>query len=79
MRDYYEMVHTITNLELCYDQQLSNMASMVEEPVGIDCNGVKLIAKVLPVLNHNVYTGFGISKGYYGDEMNIIGGTRQGN
>ena len=76
IRDCHKMVHAITNLELCYDQQLCNMASMVEESVGIDCNGMKLIAKVLPILNHYVCTGFGMSKGCYRDEMNVMGETR---
>ena len=56
------MIHIITDLESCYDRQLANLVSMVEESVGIDRNGVKLIAKVLPVLQYHVYTRFGISK-----------------
>ena len=52
---------------------------MVEESVGIDYNSIKLIAKVLPVLNHYVYTGFGILKGYYGDEINVMRRTGQRN
>lgn len=62
IRDCNEMIHIITDLESCYDRQLANLVSMVEESVGIDRNGVKLIAKVLPVLQYHVYTRFGISK-----------------
>ena len=55
-------VYVITNLEAYYDRQLSNIYGMVEESIGIDREGVKLISKVLPVLKHFVCTGFGISK-----------------
>ena len=73
------MAYTITDLESYYNQQLGNIASMVEESVGVDRSRVKLIAKVLPVLNHHVCTGFGISKQYYGDSKQKMGGTGQGN
>jgi len=62
MYDGHQMVHAIIDLESYCNRQLGNIASMVEELVGIDRNGVKLIAKVLLVLNYHVCTGFEISK-----------------
>ena len=50
MRNYNEMIYMITDLESCYDRQLVNVASIVKESIRISRNGVKLIAKVLPVL-----------------------------
>ena len=54
-------IHIITDLEACYDRQLSNICGMVEESVRISREEVKLILKVLPVLKHFVCTSFRIS------------------
>jgi len=72
-------VYVVTDLAACYDRQLSNYESLVLEYVGVDRNIALLIAKVLPIFNHHVCTGFGISKGSYGSETEILGGTGQGN
>ena len=66
MQDGSQNVHAITDLESCYDRQLRNIASLVEESVVIDRNRAKLIAKVLLVIQHHIYTRFGILKEYYG-------------
>ena len=79
MRDCNTIIYIVTNLESCYDRQLGHIVSIVKELIRIDRNGVKLITKVLPVLQHYVYTGFGISKMYYRDVKNIMGRTDQGN
>jgi len=49
MREGSPTLYIIIDLELYYDKQLSNIASIVEESVWFDHNRVKLIAKVLPV------------------------------
>ena len=58
----------ITNLKVCYDQQLYNIGSIVKESVRIDRNGIKLIAKVLLRMKYHICIGFGISSVLYGNE-----------
>jgi len=38
-----------------------------------------LFIKILPVMEHLIFTSFGISKGYYGSNNFKLGGTCQGN
>jgi len=73
------IVHVIIDLEAYYNRQLSNICGIVKESLGISRQGIKLIAKVMPVLNHYVCTGFGISKNSYGSIEQQILGTGQGN
>ena len=54
MFNYKPMVYVITDLEAYYDRQLSNICRIVEESLGISRQGIKLIAKVLPVLKYYI-------------------------
>ena len=55
------------------------MGSIIEELVGVDRKYIKLIAKVLPIRNHYIYTSYGISKQSYGGKEEEIARTGQGN
>jgi hypothetical protein len=68
-------IYLITDLEAYCDQQLSQLASIIEESIRINRLGVKLIAKVLPILIHHVYTRFGISLRIYRSYLNPLEGT----
>ena len=72
-------VHTILDLEACYDRQLPELCSLVEESVGANRKVVKLVTKVLPRVEHHVGTVNGVSKEKYGGEKYLLGGTGQGN
>ena len=74
-----KITHIITDLTACYNRQLPNHKSLVLKLVGVDKNMSVLIAKVLPIFQHYIYTGFGISKGSYGSEKEYLGGIGQGN
>ena len=74
-----ETIHIITNLESCYNRQLSEIASIVEESIRIDRLGIKLIAKILPRFEHHICTSFGISEQCYGRKIKRLGGIGQGN
>ena len=43
------LIHKITNLQLCYDQQLANFGSIIEESVGNNRYALKLFTKLIPV------------------------------
>ena len=72
-------VHVITDLEACYNRQQSNIYRIVEESLGVLREGIKLIAKVIPVMKYYLYTGFRISTILYGRPTEEIVGTRQEN
>jgi len=79
IRDGKTTIHTISDLKACYDRQLPNIGCMVQESVGVQRNFAKLMQTVLPIMKHHVATDFGISSTSYGDKMNQLGGTGQGN
>ena len=64
----------ITDLEACYHRQLANIGEILEELVGANRNAIRIITKVLPILNHFIYTGFGISSQSYGSNKDPIRG-----
>ena len=79
MRDCKQNINTITDLEVYYDYQLLELRSIIEESGGVDQKYMKLIAKVLLIMNHYIWTSCGISKQSYrgkGEEIARIG---QGN
>ena len=41
-------IYCLTDLQSCYDRQLSNIGGMIEESAGRDRNAMKLITKVMP-------------------------------
>ena len=52
---------------------------MIEESFGIDRKGIKLIIKVIPIIQHHIYTIFRISTNYYRGPADPYTGTGQGN
>jgi len=63
------------NLEACYDQQLAQIGSIVQESMGVERNIIKLIAKVIPDFQHYIYTTYRVSEKYYRGQNNQLGGT----
>ena len=39
----------MTNLEVCFDMQLANIGSILQESIGIERDVIKLICKILPI------------------------------
>ena len=55
------------------------MIGIIEESIGINQNTIKLIIKVLPIIEYSVYTSFGVNKESYKSIQDLIAGTEQGN
>ena len=68
-----------TDLQSCYDCQLSNVDSIIEELVGRNRSAMKLFAKLLPNLNKHVSAGHGASQNHYSGKDEKLEGTRQRN
>ena len=49
IRNRKQMINTVTDLEACYNRQFPNIGRIIEESIGIDRKGIKLIIKVLPI------------------------------
>ena len=64
-----ETIYAITDLQACYDRQLAEIGSIVEESAGRNRAAVKLMSKVIPQWRHYIRTGFGISHSYYGGNL----------
>ena len=71
--------HNFTDLQSCYDRQLANVGSIVEESVGRNRSAMKLFTKLMPNFNRHVSAGYGISKEYCEGEEEKLEGTGQGN
>ena len=78
-RDGKEIMHTISDLKVCYDRQLPNIRYLIEESVGVEREPAKLFVRLLPIMNHFICTSFGISSDYYRSDTFKLGGTEQGN
>ena len=46
---------------------------MVQDLIGVDRNAVKLLAKVLPIINHHVCTGHGTSNNAHRGRYQLMG------
>ena len=46
VRDRKEMMHNLSDLEACYNQQLPNIGCLVQESVGVERELAKLFAKI---------------------------------
>ena len=55
----------MTDLEACFNRQLANVESILEESTGIERAVIKLIAKVLPIFKRHICTRYRISTSYY--------------
>jgi len=60
------IMHAVTDLKACYNRQLPNLCGLIEESVRIDRNVIKLIMKIIPIMEHHVCTRHGMSKEKYG-------------
>ena len=69
----------ITDLQSSYDRQLPDIGGILEESVGHDRNGIKLITKVMANWEHYIITGHGISEKHYGREQMKLAVTGEGN
>ena len=68
-------VYNLTNLKSCYNRQLANVGSIVEESVERNRKAIMLFTKIIPVFNHYICTGFGISEESYGGIEQKLAGT----
>ena len=72
-------IYALTDLQSCYDRQLPNIGSIVEEVVGRNRYAMKLYTKLMPNFRHYVSTAFGVSTDFYGGEDENLTRTRQDN
>ena len=74
-----QTIYNFTDLQSCYDRQLANIGSIVEESVGRQRSAMKLFTKMMPRFKHYISTGYGVSKEHYGGNELKLAGTGQGN
>ena len=72
-------VHTVSDLEECYDRQFPELCVLVKELLGANRKAVKLATKVLPRFEHHLGTDNGVSKEKCGGEKDLLGGAGKGN
>ena len=70
--------YVLTDLKACYDRQLANIGSIVEESIRRNRKEMLLYTKIMPRFEHYISTRYGLSKRYYGG-ANPLAGTSQGN
>ena len=58
-------IYNMTDLQVCYDRQLVEIGLIIQESVEVQRLLIKLIAKILPIIEHHICTSFGASKEYY--------------
>ena len=71
-------VYILTDLKSCYDYQLLNLTSIIEELTSMERAPVKLFIKVLLRFKRYICTGFGISNRYFGRPNDQTGRIEQG-
>jgi len=71
-------IYALTDLKLCYDRQLPNAGSIVEESVGRNQNAMKLFTTIMPKMQRHVSTAYRVSDRFYGGDIDLAG-TGQGN
>ena len=74
-----QTVYNFTDLQSCYDRQLVNIRSIVEELVGRNRSAMKLFTKLMPNFQRHVSTGHRVSSNFHGGEEEKLEGTGQGN
>ena len=72
-------IHNMIDLKSCYNRQLLQIRSIIEESVGIERKLIKLIANLLLVMKYHVCTVYSVSESYYSREQDQTAGTGQGN
>ena len=73
------LVRNFTDLKSCYDGQLSNLGSIIEESVGRKRNPMVSHTKIMPKFRKFVSAGHGISEEYYSSKRNNLAWVGQGN
>lgn len=73
------MTHDMSDLEACHDRQLPRIGGIVQEMLGIERKPMKIFESILPIMEHHILTGYGISDESHGSEGNQLCGTGQGN
>ena len=69
----------MSDLEACYDRQLPNIGSIVEESLGVNREATKLIKKALSRYKHFIGLTYGIGNDSCGGMNALLGVTGQGN
>jgi len=72
-------IYNFTDLKSCYDRQLPNLGSIVEESVGRKRKPMILYTKIMPRFRKYISTGYGISTDYCRGDRVKLAGTGQGN
>ena len=47
-------IYHLTDLKSCYDRQLVNIGTLIEESIGVNRNGMQLILKIIPRYISNI-------------------------
>ena len=69
-------IYNFTDLHSCYDRQLANVGSIVEELVGRNRVAMKLFTRLMLRFKYYISTGYRVSGNYYGGECEEITGTK---
>ena len=67
----------MSNLDVCYYRQLTNIRGIVEECALVNRGATQLITKVLPRCEYFIGTTYGASKESYGAINDFFGGKGQ--
>jgi len=70
-------IYNMTDLEACFNRQLANASSVLQELIKIERVVIKLISKVLSIFERHICTSYSISKQFYGGTQDKQGGTSQ--
>ena len=74
-----QTVHTLSDLEVCYNCHLLNIDFIVEEAVAVERNLALIFSKLILRFNHQLCTSYRVSNIIYGGDKDILGGSGQGN
>ena len=69
------MVHTLSDLEACYNCHLPNIGFIVEEAVGVERNPALIFSHLISRFEHQLCTSYGVSDIRYGGASDILGGS----
>ena len=58
-------MYNMTDLKACYDRELLKIRSIVQESVRVEQLLIKLLIKILLIIEHYIYTRFRASSKYY--------------
>ena len=72
-------VHTMSDLEACYDVQIPELCGLVEEQIGVNRKLINLLTKALPRFEHNAGMVNGVSVDEHSGKHYLLGGIEQGN